>query len=124
MFLCDEPIFDKFPHQERGFLGNLITGPIDLAQCMGKCVSILHLIVSSKQHPCSKFYLLQPVNPLEFAKCSVECAKGSKERGLLGDLILGPVDLAQCMGKCVSILHLIVLSQKYPCSKCNLCTAC
>merc|ERR1712055_487432 len=53
-------------------------GPIDLAQCMGKC----------------------PVSPLEFAKCSVECAKGSEERGLLGDLITGPVDLAQCMGKC------------------------
>merc|ERR1712212_593745 len=65
-------------NQERGFLGDLITGPIDLAQCMGKC----------------------PVSPLEFAKCSVECAKGSEERGLLGDLITGPVDLAQCMGKC------------------------
>merc|ERR1712212_100579 len=65
-------------NQERGFLGDLITGPVDLAQCMGKC----------------------PLNPLEFAKCSVECAKGSEERGLLGDLITGPVDLAQCMGKC------------------------
>merc|ERR1712121_298681 len=65
-------------NQERGFLGDFITGPIDLAQCMGKC----------------------PVNPLEFAKCSVECAKGSEERGLLGDLITKPVDLAQCMGKC------------------------
>merc|ERR1712055_83042 len=65
-------------NQERGFLGDLITGPIDLAQCMGKC----------------------PVSPLKFAKCSVECAKGSEERGLLGDLITGPVDLAQCMGKC------------------------
>merc|ERR1711872_424445 len=65
-------------NQERGLLGDLITGPVDLAQCMGKC----------------------PVNPLEFAKCSVECAKGSDERGLLGDLITGPVDLAQCMVKC------------------------
>merc|ERR1712198_160578 len=65
-------------NQERGFLGDFITGPIDLAQCMGKC----------------------PVNPLEFAKCSVECAKGSEERGLLGDLITKPVDLAQCIGKC------------------------
>merc|ERR1712037_131138 len=66
-------------NQERGFLGDLITAPIDLADCMGKC----------------------PINPLEFAKCSVECVKGSsKERGLLGDLITGPIDLAQCMGKC------------------------
>merc|ERR1712055_1248713 len=53
-------------NQERGILGDLITGPVDLAQCMGKC----------------------PINPLEFAKCSVECAKGSEEknRGLMGDL--------------------------------------
>merc|ERR1712020_169165 len=65
-------------NQERGFLGDLITEPIDVAQCLGKC----------------------PVSPLEFAKCSVECAKGSEERGLLGDLITGPVDLAQCTGKC------------------------
>merc|ERR1712037_29541 len=66
-------------NQERGFLGDLITAPIDLADCIGKC----------------------PISPLEFAKCSVECGKGSsKERGLLGDIITGPVDFAQCMGKC------------------------
>merc|ERR1712198_552765 len=64
-------------NQERGLIGSFM-GPIDLAQCMGKC----------------------PVNPLEYAKCSVECAKGTQERGLLGDLITKPVDLAQCMGKC------------------------
>merc|ERR1712037_925443 len=54
-------------NQERGFLGDLITAPIDLADCIGKC----------------------PINPLEFAKCSVECGKGSSEeknRGLMGDL--------------------------------------
>merc|ERR1712037_222857 len=54
-------------NQERGFLGDLITGPVDFAQCMGKC----------------------PINPLEFAKCSVECGKGSSEeknRGLMGVL--------------------------------------
>jgi len=62
-------------NQERGFLGDLITGPIDLADCIGKC----------------------PISPLEFAKCSVECGKGSSEeknrgsseeknRGLMGDL--------------------------------------
>jgi len=53
--------------QERGLLGDLITGPVDLAQCIGKC----------------------PISPLEFAKCSVECGKGSSEektRGLMGDL--------------------------------------
>merc|ERR1712212_787567 len=53
--------------QERGLLGDLITGPVDLAQCIGKC----------------------PISPLEFAKCSVECGKGSskeKTRGLMGDL--------------------------------------
>merc|ERR1711955_106981 len=66
-------------NQERGFLGDLITGPIDVAQCIGKC----------------------PISPLEFAKCSAECGKGSsKERGLLGDLVTGPIDFAQCIGKC------------------------
>merc|ERR1711934_662670 len=65
--------------KERGLLGDLITGPIDLAQCIGKC----------------------PISPLEFAKCSVECGKGSsKERGLLGDLITGPVDFAKCSVEC------------------------
>merc|ERR1712108_11638 len=61
---------------------DLIMGPVDLAQCVGKC----------------------PVSPLEFAECAVKCGKESERseesRGLLGDLIMGPVDLAQCMGKC------------------------
>ena len=102
MFLCDKPVLTK--NQERGFLGDLITAPIDLADCMGKCVSIPHFIISSTS--IYLLFLFQPISPLEFAKCSVECGKGSsKERGLLGDLITGPIDLAQCIGKCVSVLH-------------------
>merc|ERR1711953_923592 len=68
--------------ENRGLLGDLIMGPVGLAQCMGKC----------------------PVSPLEFAECAVKCGKESERseenRGLLGDLVMGPVDLAQCMGKC------------------------
>ena len=43
--------------------------------------------------------VFQPINPLEFAKCSVECGEGSSEeknRGLMGDL-------AACVIQCVSI---------------------
>ena len=44
MFLCDKPVLTN---QERGFLGDLITAPIDLADCIGKCVSSLNLIIAS-----------------------------------------------------------------------------
>merc|ERR1712112_746137 len=63
------------PHnQERGFLGDLVTGPIDFAQCIGKC----------------------PISPLEFAKCSVECGKGSSKESTRGLM----VDLAACAIQC------------------------
>ena len=102
----------KGSSKERGLLGDLITGPIDLAQCIGKCVSI----ISTNYIHVQNVTFSQPISPLEFAKCSVECGKGSsKERGLLGDLVTGPIDFAQCIGKCVSIsFH----QQLYSCSKC------
>merc|ERR1712212_103943 len=86
-------------NQERGLLGDLITGPVDLAQCMGKC----------------------PINPLEFAKCSAECAKGPEEknRGLMADLAVCAV---QCKltpdGTCKNG----PLGLPKPCSLINLAT--
>merc|ERR1712002_1237236 len=61
-------------NQERGFLGDLITAPVDLAQCIGKC----------------------PISPLEFAKCSVECGNGSSKEDVRGLM----VDLAACAIQC------------------------
>merc|ERR1711872_172857 len=86
-------------NQERGLLGDLITGPVDLAQCMGKC----------------------PINPLEFAKCSVECAKGPEEknRGLMGDLAACVI---QCKLNPDGTCNSGPLGLPKPCSLINLAT--
>ena len=74
-----------WPHNKTRWLG-----PVHGQMC--KYLTFSPLI---KKHVLS---FLQPINPLEFAKCSVECAKGPKEkvRGLMGDL-------AACVIQCVSI---------------------
>ena len=104
-------ICDDVKNQDRGLLGDLITSPFDFAGCLSKCVSIQY---SLSHKYLTKVFLFQPISPLEFPGCSVDCAKetnSGENRGLLGDLITSPFDFAGCLSKCVSIRY--SLSHKY-----------
>ena len=104
-------ICDNVTNQERGLLGDLITAPFDIAGCLSKCVSIQYSLFHKYL---TKVFLFQPISPLEFPGCSVDCAKETNSgdnRGLLGDLITSPFDFAGCLSKCVSVQY--SLSHKY-----------